>query len=423
MTVLLAKDVDHPLAQRRVLAVFPSGVVARDVNAAAELRHQAAQTRDEHLLLRGHAAAHAKRRLHALLARGQDAEVQRRLHQSRNVLTHGLNPVRQAAEHTHGALRGRRVHRQYLRLCRLCAHEHIRVGCRVFVPERRVHARDRGLRRVGVGDGDDGAALARDGVVLQSAVHADDAQRRARTDGVQHTPEKLVCVSAPLVDLRARVAAEQAADRDGERRARKRRARDRQRAHGDIAARAADGEDALILGVDVEHRAPLEHGGVERVRAEHTGLLIDREHHLERGMRDVVRVQNGKRHRNGDAVVPTEGCTARADRVAVHEEVEPFAGHVLCAVRRGLADHVHVPLQNDRRGGLIARRAGAEDDDVVVRILNVAQTARGGKAHEMIADRFRVSRAVRDGAQLLKVRKDGLRLKLFQNRHGVSPFF
>ena len=216
--------------------------------------------------------------------------------------------------------------------------------------------------------------------------------------------------------------AEQTADRDGERRARKRRARDRQRAHGDIAARAADGEDTLILGVEVEHRAPLEHGGVECLRTEHTGLLIDREHYLERGMRDVVRVQNGKRHRNGDAVVPTEGRTARADRVAVHEEVEPFAGHVLCTVRRGLADHVHVPLQDDRRGGLIARRAGAEDDDVVVCVLNVAQAACGGKAHEIVADRFRVSRAVRDGAQLLKVRKDGLRLKLFQNRHGVSPF-
>ena len=167
----------------------------------------------------------------------------------------------------------------------------------------------------------------------------------------------------------------------------------------------------------------MEHGGVECIRAEHTGLLIDREHYLERRMRDVVRVQNGKRHRNGDAVVPTEGRAARADRVAVHEEVEPFAGHVLCAVRRGLADHVHVPLQDDRRGGLIARRSGAEDDDVVVFILNVAQAARGGKAHEIVADRFCVSRAVRDGAQLLKLRKDGLRLKLFQNRHGVSPSF
>ena len=140
-------------------------------------------------------------------------------------------------------------------------------------------------------------------------------------------------------------------------------------------------------------------------------------------MGDVVRIQDRQRHGHGNAVVPTEGRAARADRVTVHEEVEPFAGHVLCAVRSGLADHVHVPLQDDRRGGLIAGRAGAEDDDVVVFILNVAQAACGGKAHEIVADRFRVSRAVRDGAQLLKVRKDGLRLKLFQNRHGVSPFF
>ncbi len=56
-----------------------------------------------------------------------------------------------------------------------------------------------------------------------------------------------------------------------------------------------------------------------------TVLLIDCEHYLERRMRNVVRVQNGKRHRNGDAVVPAEGRAARADRVAVYEEVKPFA--------------------------------------------------------------------------------------------------
>ena len=171
--VLFAEDRDHALAQRRVLAVFPRGVVARDGHRAAELRHQAAQACDEHLLLRGHAAAHAERRLHGVRIRRQDAEIQRRLHETRNVPAHGLNAVRQAAEHAHGALRGRLVHRRLLRLGCVNAHGHIRVGGRVFVPERGVHVRDRRLRGGCIGHGDDGPALARDGVILQAAGDGD----------------------------------------------------------------------------------------------------------------------------------------------------------------------------------------------------------------------------------------------------------
>ena len=419
--VLFAEDRDHALAQRRVLAVFPRGVVARDGHRAAELRHQAAQACDEHLLLRGHAAAHAERRLHGVRIRRQDAEIQRRLHETRNVPAHGLNAVRQAAEHAHGALRGRLVHRRLLRLGCVNAHGHIRVGGRVFVPERGVHVRDRRLRGGCIGHGDDGPALARDGVILQAAGDGDEPQRRARADGVQHAAHEEVCVAAALVDLCARVAAEQTADRHGQRCAGKRRARDRQRAHGHVAAGAADGEHALVLGVEVEHRAPLQHGGVQCGRAEHAGLLIDGDDDLERGVGDVVRSQDRQRHGHGDGVVPAERCAACADRIAVHEEVEPLAGHVLRAVRRSLADHVHVPLQDDRGGGFIPRRAGCEDDDIVVRVLNAAQLMFGCEANKVIADGFCVAGAVWDGAQLLKTGKDSARLQMIENRHDKSP--
>ena len=138
-------------------------------------------------------------------------------------------------------------------------------------------------------------------------------------------------------------------------------------------------------------------------------------------MGDVVRIQNRQRHGHGDAVVPAERCAARADHVAVHEEVQPFAGHVLCAVRRGLADHVHMSLQDDRGGGFIPRRAGGKDDDIVVRVLNAAQMMRGREADEKVADFFRVAGAVRDGAQLLKIGKHGLRLQMIENGHGKAP--
>ncbi len=184
--ILLAKDGDHALSQGRVLAVFPCGIVARDGHRAAELRHQAAQARDEHLLLRGHAAAHAERRLHGVCIRCQDAEIQRCLHKARNVPAHGLDAVRQAAEHAHRALRGCLVHRQLLRPGCVRAHKHIRVGGRAFVPERSVHIRDGRLRGGSISHYNDGPALARDGVVLQTAGDGDEPQRRALADGVQY---------------------------------------------------------------------------------------------------------------------------------------------------------------------------------------------------------------------------------------------
>ncbi len=80
-----------------------------------------------------------------------------------------------------------------------------------------------------------------------------------------------------------------------------------------------------------------------------------------------------------------------------------------------------MPLQDDRGGGFIPRRAGREDDDVVVRVLNAAQMMFGRKENEMIADFFRVAGAVRDGAQLLKIGKHGLRLQMIENGHDKSP--
>ena len=289
------------------------------------------------------------------------------------------------------------------------------------MPERSIHIRDGRLRGGSISRHYKSPALARDGVVLQAAGDGDEPQRCALADRVQHAPHEEVCVAAAFVDLRARVAAEQAADRDGQRRAGKRRARDRQRAHGHVAAGAADGEHALVLGVEVEHRAALEDGRVQRSRAEHAGLLIDGDDDLKRGMGNVVRIQDRQRHGHGDAVVPAERRAARADRVAVHEEVQPLTGHVLRAVRRGLADHVHMPLQDDRGGGFIPRRAGGKDDDIVVRVLNMAQMMFGREADEKVADCFRVARAVRDSAQLLKIGKDGMRLQMIENGHDKSP--
>ena len=80
-----------------------------------------------------------------------------------------------------------------------------------------------------------------------------------------------------------------------------------------------------------------------------------------------------------------------------------------------------MPLQDDRGGRFIARCAGGEENDVVVRVLNAAKIVRRGEAYKIITDGFRVAGAMRDGAQLLKIGKHGLRLQMIENGHDKAP--
>ena len=66
-------------------------------------------------------------------------------------------------------------------VCVVSAHEYIRIGGRVFVPER-VPYRDR-LRGGSISHYNDGPARA-DGVVFQTTVDGDEPQRRVLADGV-----------------------------------------------------------------------------------------------------------------------------------------------------------------------------------------------------------------------------------------------
>ena len=72
------------------------------------------------------------------------------------------------------------------------------------------------------------------------------------------------------------------------------------------AARAADGQDAFFLGVDVEKPLALQNGGVEADRAVHAGFLVDGKQAFKPRVREVLRVQNRQCHRNGNAVVAAE---------------------------------------------------------------------------------------------------------------------
>lgn len=175
---------------------------------------------------------------------------------------------------------------------------------------------------------------------------------------------------------------------------------------------AADGEHALLLGVDVDEPPPAQVRDVQRRRAEQTDLLIDGEHGLDRRMGQILRVEQRQRHRHGDAVVAAERRAASEDGVTLYGEIQPLALHILRAVRRLGADHVHVPLHDHGGGLLVARRAGGLDDDIVRRVLMRLESARAAKGGEIVADGLRMAGTVRNGAQLLKKCKDSFRFQI-----------
>ena len=81
-----------------------------------QLLHQAAEPAVEQLLLAAQGASDAEGGRQAVLLRGEDAQVQRGLHQAGDVPAHGLDAVRQAGEHAEDLRRGVPIHGRPARL-------------------------------------------------------------------------------------------------------------------------------------------------------------------------------------------------------------------------------------------------------------------------------------------------------------------
>ncbi len=259
---------------------------------------------------------------------------------------------------------------------------------------------------------DNGARGVRNGVILETALCRDKAHLQLVDQRLQHAPERDGCICTTLVDLRAGVTALETGNPDFGGIERTFVCR-----HGNpdcrvCAARAADGQDAFFLGVDVEKPLALQNGGVEADRAVHAGFLVDGKQAFKPRVREVLRVQNRQCHRNGNAVVAAERRALRADKVTVHLQLQPVGQEVDGAVGRLFCDHVKMSLHDHRGSGFIAGRCGLDDDDVVKPILMDLQTAAFCKLHAVVADCLCVARAVGDGAQIFKKGQDILRFQL-----------
>ena len=146
--------------------------------------------------------------------------------------------------------------------------------------------------------------------------------------------------------------------------------------------------------------------------AQRIDLLVHRQHDLQPGMGQGIAVQNGQGHSHGDTVITAQSRAPGINDVAIHSQIQALLGHVLGAVRRHVADHIHLALEDDRRSILIARRSRLDEEDVVQFILIVLQSPILGKSRQVVADGLGIAGSVRDGADLLKKIKYALGLQM-----------
>ena len=175
------------------------------------------------------------------------------------------------------------------------------------------------------------------------------------------------------------------------------------------ATSTAHGEDSLLLGVDIQHGPALQGCHIQHGGAQHTDLLIGGQHDLQPGMLQGGVLQRCQGHGHGDAVIAAQSRPLSAYQIAVHKEVEALLVHVLGTACLFFAHHVHMALQNHRRGVLIARRGRGDQDHVVGLVLIMLQPQLFAECHAPVADGLGVGRAVRNGAHLLKNFKYPLR--------------
>ena len=96
-------------------------------------------------------------------------------------------------------------------------------------------------------------------------------------------------------------------------------------------------------------------------------------------MRQIVGIQQRHHDRHCNTVIAAQGGPFGIDHIAVNGEIQSLMRHVLVAVRRLFAHHIHVALQNNALRVFIAGGGILADDDIVQCILPIGQTPRLGK--------------------------------------------
>ena len=253
-----------------------------------------------------------------------------------------------------------------------------------------------------------------DRVILSPALQFCDANGHQFLDTAKELSHDLVGIGTVLVDLHTGVAALQAVHRQLNTRTVNHTALHRQMDGTPCAAGTGNGENTLVLRIQIHKGSALQHGKIHAGSALHTDLLIHSDDDLQRRMGNgfVCQQRQCICHRN--TVVAAKGGSLGKHALTVMGHIQPLIVHIDGTISILLTDHIHMALQD--HGCMILHTAGAllKEDHIIQFVLNIADPMLYGKGNQIIADHLRVTRSMRNGTDFFKVTKNRSRLQTCQ---------
>ena len=407
----LPDDVEERRPQVRLPARIGGAQVHLGAGQLARRADAAAQGVERRVHRRPRAGGDDERAVRAL----DRGDVVARLHQVRDVAAHRLDAVRKAGDQPQHGRRGPGVPGLVRGGRGADGQRHAGVGGPVLVPDRfelgahgRRHAPDVGR------PGDEGRErLARNGVVGAAPVEPRETERRRGVRRPQGARQQADRVAALQVDVAAGMAALESGQRHRHRAVP---ASGRGRRHAErkphvAAARAADVQDAFLLGVEVDQPASGQEAGVEPRRPGESRLLVDREQQLQRPVDQIGRFQHREHRRDADPVVRAERGAGGVQMVSFPPRDDGVGGEVERDVGVLLLHHVQVRLQDGDRGGLAPGGGRLAHHDVAGAVHRVAAAGAGRGVDDVPAHPLLVLRGARNGQDGVEVAPDRLRFE------------
>ena len=254
--VLLSVDLAHQLPQGAFGTVFPGGVIPKDLHSAAQLVGQHRQALGQHLLLAGHAAAHAKVQFHGVILGGEDTKIEGGLHQAGQAAAHGLDAIgnaEQHAQHPLGAFFGEDGAGGFFIWGN--GNGKIRLGRGILMTELALPGGGQPFQRGEVLTEELRGRLIGDGVILGTAGQRNQAAGCVTAGSHHQAAQQHIGIGATLINFHPRVTAHQLGNAQGNSLAGHGLPLDGQTAVGAVTAGTADGKDALCLRIQVDHIA------------------------------------------------------------------------------------------------------------------------------------------------------------------------
>jgi hypothetical protein len=150
------------------------------------------------------------------------------------------------------------------------------------------------------------------------------------------------------------------------------------------------------------------------------GLLVDRRQDFQRAVHGLGVVGHGQTGGQADTVVGTQRGTFGLEPLAVDFQADRVFHKIELDIFVLLTHHIHVPLQDDRGGVLVARRRGDLDDHVAGAVGSRLEVAFLGEAQQIFAQLVLVPRGAGYLPDLVKLPPKILRLDIV-NGHYRPP--